>query len=151
MAHWLLLTSDSCQFLRNLKVGWEFSKCPPKWLIHRPRTSRTQVIHEDPCKNKYYVWNLNPSCCSIHYYWCVLHELLKSQRSRLHQLIVKSAGVFRACEGPVLGFSSCQQMERRTVCLVLSMKPASWLSKKCSLEGVHGRALGLEVCVVCNL
>lgn len=34
--------------------------------------------------------------------------LLKSRESRLHQLIVKSAGVFWACEGPVLGFSSCQ-------------------------------------------
>lgn len=63
----------------------------------------------------------------------------------------KGAGVFRACERSVLGISSCQQMERRTVCPVLSMKPASWLSEKCSLEGVHGEALGLEVCVVCNL
>lgn len=31
--------------------------------------------------------------------------LFKSQKSRLHQLIVKSAGVSQACEGPVLGFS----------------------------------------------
>lgn len=43
------------------------------------------------------------------------------------------------------------------MCPALSMKPAFWLSEKkekkkeCSLEGIHGRALGLEVCVVRNL
>lgn len=71
----------------------------------------------------------------------------KKQKKRKRKKRWCLSGLWRARWGS----SACQPMGSRTVCPALSMKPASWLSEKCSLEGIHSGALGLEVCVVCNL
>lgn len=95
------LRAAGANFSETTTVVWEFSKCAQKclWLVSHRLTflliitcllARVNI----KCSALFGVFFI--ICVFYRARWIATVPLLKSQKSRLHQLIVKSAGVFRA-------------------------------------------------------
>lgn len=97
------LRAAGANFSETTTVVWEFSKCAQKWLwLVSHRLSFILIIIRLLLKVNIKYWCsllfgvLFIICVFYRARWIEAVPLVKSQKSRLHQLIVKSAGVFRA-------------------------------------------------------